>query len=142
MGFPHKESLRRSRFLGLIARIKDGILEPGRQPSVDLIVPAAANAPACLTVFAHHLAADLISRAGFPASGFEVEGADFASSPVFDLHGPIVVNCRVACDDADDRGGYFFPGVKLFATRSGAEFEKPSAEGIELKGFAVEFRFD
>jgi len=70
----------------------------------------------------------------------EVEDADVAGGVVADFHGAVVVDCRVAGDDADDGGGDLFPGVELRrATAAGTETKEPGAEGVDFEGFAVEF---
>ncbi len=89
----------------------DGALVSGRQARVDLVVPPAADAPARVPRSVLHFAGDLEGGAGFPAAGFEVHGTGFAGGVVFDFHDAVVVDGRGAGDDADDGGGYFFPGV-------------------------------
>lgn len=83
----------------------------------------------------------MIGGRGFPAAGFEVEGANFASGVVFDFHGAVVVHGRRAGDDADDGGGDFFPGVEFFTTSGGAKLEEPRAKGVNVEGLAIEFGF-
>ena len=104
---------------------EDGVFKPGGEASVDFVVPAAADTPAGFPIRGHYFAAYLIGGGGFPAAGFEIEGAGFAGGVIFDFHGAVVVDCGGAGDDADDGGGYFFPGVELLAAVGGAEFEEP-----------------
>ena len=150
VSFPDEEGLGGIGFMlllgfgfgfGIGGVSEDGVFEAGGEAGVDFVVPAAADGPAGFAVSGHDLSGDLVGGRGFPAAGFEVEGADFAGGVVFDLHGAIVVNGGGAGDDADDGGGDFFPGVKLFTTSGWAEFEEPGAEGVDVEGLAVEFGF-
>lgn len=118
---------------------EDGIFEAGGEAGVDFVVPAAADGPAGFAVFGHYFPRDLVGGRGFPAAGFEVEGADFAGGVVFDFHGAIVVHGGGAGDDTDDGGGDFFPGVEFFTAGGGTEFEKPRAKGVDVEGLAVKF---
>ncbi len=58
---------------------------------------------------------------------------------ICDEHGAVVVDGGVAGDDADNGGGYFFPGVEFLAARRGPELEEPGPEGVNVEGFAVKF---
>ena len=120
---------------------EDGVFEAWGEAGVDFVVPAATDGPTGFAVFGHDLSGDLVGGRGFPAAGFEVEGADFAGGMVFDFHGAIVVNGGGAGDDADNGGGDLFPRVEFFTTGGGAEFEEPGAEGVDVEGLAVEFGF-
>ena len=120
---------------------EDGVFEAGGEAGVDFVVPAAADGPAGFAVFGHDFSRDLVGGRGFPAAGFEVEGADFACGVIFDFHGAIVVNGGGAGDDANDGGGDLFPGVEFFTTGGGAEFEEPGAERVDVEGLAIEFGF-
>lgn len=153
VGFPDEEGLGGVGFMlvwlllgfgfsfGIGGVSEDGIFEAGGEAGVDFVIPAAADRPAGFAVFGHDFSGDLISGRGFPAAGFEVEGADFAGGVVFYFHGAVVVNGGRASDDANDGGSNFFPGVEFFITGGGAEFEEPGAEGIDVEGLAVEFGF-
>lgn len=150
VGFPDEEGLRGAGFMlllgfgfcfGVVWVSEDGVFEAGGEARVDFVVPAAADGPAGFAILSHYFSRNLVGGRGFPAAGFEVEGADFASGVVFDFHGAVVVNCRGAGDDADDGGGDLFPGVEFFTTSGGTELEKPRAKGIDVEGLAVEFGF-
>lgn len=58
---------------------------------------------------------------------------------VSDEHRAVVVDARVAGNNTDDGGGYFFPGVEFLAARRGPELEEPGPEGVNVEGFAVKF---
>lgn len=122
--FPHQERLLATGSTTGVAgrrRSADGVLERGRdrpfvargEAGVDLVVPAPRDAPPGLAVAVHDFAAHLVGGAGFPAAGLEVQGADFAGGVVADFHGAVVVDGRVAGDDADDGRGNLFPGVEF-----------------------------
>ena len=124
---------------------RDGPVVAGGQACVDLVVPAPGEAPAGAAVAVEDAAADLVGGGGFPAARLEVEGADFAGGVVADFHGAVVVDGRVAGDDADDGGGHLFPGVEFFGGgiwSSGPEAQEPGAERVNVKGLAVEFGFN
>lgn len=151
VGFPDEEGLGGAGFMLLLLGFgfvfgvggvsKDGVFEAGGEARVDFVVPAAADGPAGFTVFGHDFARDLVGGRGFPAAGFELEGADFASSVVFYFHGTVVVNGRGAGYDANNGGGDLFPGIEFFTTSGRAEFKKPGAERVDVEGLAIEFGF-
>ncbi len=91
VGFPDEEGLIGARFVQL-SRFEFRVFEAWSQAGVDLVVPAAADAPFCLAVLACHLTVDLIRRRCFPAARLEIERADLASGPILDFHGAVVVN--------------------------------------------------
>ena len=151
VGFPDEEGLGGVGFMWLLLGFgfgfggdgvsEDGVFEAGGEARVDFVVPAAADGPAGFAVFGHYFPRDLVGGRGFPAAGFEVEGADFAGGVVFDFHGAIVVNGGGAGYDANNGGGDLFPGVEFFTTSRRAEFEEPGAERVDVEGLAVEFGF-
>ena len=98
----------------------DGALEAGCQAGIDLVIPVAADAPAGFAVGGEDFAADGIGGRCGPATGFEVECADFASGVVFDFHDAVVVNGGRTGDDANDGGGDFLPSVEFFAAGQGS----------------------
>ena len=121
MGFPHQERLMWIVQSVLSAgRRRAQAFKARRQSRIDLIIPAAPDAPASLALLVHDFAADLVGGTRFPAALFEVKGADFAGVPVLDLHGPVVVDCGVASDDTNNGAGDFLPGV---------EFRRTSGDG-------------
>ena len=61
---------------------------------------------------------------------------------VLNEHRPVVVNRRVAGDDADDGGRNFLPGVEFLTARGWAELQEPGAQRVDVEGFAVEFGLD
>ena len=77
-----------------------------------------------------------------PASGFEVQDAELSGGVILDFHRPVVIDGWVAGDDADDGRGDFLPGIEFYAACGGAKTQKPGAKGIDVEGFAVEFRLD
>ena len=114
----------------------------GSVASVELVVPAAANGPRGVTVFADDFAADLMGGGSFPALGFEVKDAGLAGCPVLDFHGAVVVDSWVTGDDANDGGCDLLPGIELFTTTSGAEAKEPGTKWVEFKGLAIELGLD
>ena len=139
MGLPYEEGLGGAGFIPRFSRgFQFRVFKTWCKTCVNLVVPAAAHAPSRFTVFAHDFPRDLIGGGGFPATGFEVKGADFASGVVFDFHGSVIVDGGRACDDADDGAGDFLPRVEFFAAGSGTELEEPGAKGVDVERFTIE----
>lgn len=139
MGLPDEEGLGGTGFVARFRRgFEFGVFEARGETGVDFVVPAAAHAPSGFAVFANHFPRHLVGGGGFPAPGFEIEVACFASGVVSDFHGAVIVNGGGAGDDADDGAGHFFPCVEFFAAGSRAQFEKPGTEGVDVEGFTVE----
>ncbi len=77
----------------------------------------------------------MISGAFTPAAGLEVHEADFASGVVFDLHGAVVVDGRVACYYANDGGGDFLPSISFDRAGGGerVKAKEPGAQGVDVE---------
>lgn len=105
---PEQERLVGPGFRG---RQRQLLLSPGRQACKHLAVPFPANTPLDLPISAHDFPTDMVCGAFAPAAGLVVHEADFAGGVVLDLHGAVVVDGRIAGDDADDGGSNFPPAV-------------------------------
>lgn len=77
----------------------------------------------------------MVSGALAPPAGLEVHEADFPGGVVFDLHGAVVVDGRVAGYYADDGGGDFLPSVSFGRAGGGkrVKAEEPGAQGVDVE---------
>ncbi len=110
-------------------------MSPRRQARKHLAVPFAADTPLDLAIFTQYFPGNMISGALAPTAGLEIHEAHFTGGVVFDLHRAVIIDGRVAGDDADDGGGDFLPCVS-FGRAGGGERVKakePGAQGVDVE---------
>ena len=115
MRFPDQESLICTCPIARLRRCENSILKSRSEAGVDLVVPAASNTPPSFPIWCHDLTTDLVRRRSFPSTRLEVQQASLTCCVILDLHKAVIVDGRVACDYANDRGSNLLPSVEFFS---------------------------